>query len=190
MEKKAILALEDGRIYEGVSFGATGERYGEVVFNTGMTGYQEVLTDPSYKGQIVTMTYPLIGNYGINDEDAESRALWLEGFVINELCRQPSNWRSKRTLESYLKDHNVIGIQGVDTRALTKHIREAGAMRAAPSSSAVSTALWAVLTGLLISCVTKRKKSILARSAAIRACCLTTSSALIARLCFMMLAVM
>jgi len=134
MEKKAILALADGRIFEGVSFGAKGERYGEVVFNTGMTGYQEVLTDPSYKGQIVTMTYPLIGNYGVNDEDAESRALWLEGFVINELCRQYSNWRSKRSLESYLKDHNVMGIQGVDTRALTKHIREAGAMQAVLST--------------------------------------------------------
>jgi len=130
MEKKAILALEDGRIFEGTSFGVPGEHYGEVVFNTGMTGYQEVLTDPSYKGQIVTMTNPLIGNYGINDEDMESRALWLEGFVVREVCREPSNWRSAKDLHSFLKDYNVVGIEGVDTRALTRHIREAGAMRA------------------------------------------------------------
>jgi len=127
---EAILALEDGRIFEGTSFGVPGEHYGEVVFNTGMTGYQEVLTDPSYKGQIVTMTNPLIGNYGINDEDMESRALWLEGFVVREVCREPSNWRSAKDLPSFLKDYNVVGIEGVDTRALTRHIREAGAMRA------------------------------------------------------------
>ncbi len=126
---KAILALEDGRIFEGTSFGSPGEYTGEVVFNTGMTGYQEVLTDPSYKGQIVTMTYPLIGNCGINDEDAESRSLWLEGFVVHELCTTPSNWRSEKTLDAYLKEHNIIGIEGIDTRALTRHIREAGAMR-------------------------------------------------------------
>jgi len=100
-----------------------------VVFNTGMTGYQEVLTDPSYKGQIVTMTYPLIGNYGVNDADAESRSLWIEGFVVNELCPQPSNWRSEQTLNGYLKGHGIIGIEGIDTRALTRHIREAGAMK-------------------------------------------------------------
>jgi carbamoyl-phosphate synthase small subunit len=134
MEIKAILVLEDGRIFEGTSFGVPGERYGEVVFNTGMTGYQEVLTDPSYEGQIVVMTYPLIGNYGINNEDSESRSIWLEGFVVKELCRKPSNWRSERTLDSFLKDHNIVGIQGIDTRALTKHIREAGAMRAVIST--------------------------------------------------------
>jgi len=132
---KALLALEDGRIFEGVSFGAAGECAGEVVFNTGMTGYQEVLSDPSYKGQIVTMTYPLIGNYGVNDADAESRGLWLEGFVVKELCETPSNWRSEKDLGTYLLEHGVIGIQGVDTRALTKHIREAGAMRAVISTS-------------------------------------------------------
>jgi carbamoyl-phosphate synthase small subunit len=99
-----------------------------------MTGYQEVLTDPSYTGQIVTMTYPLIGNYGINDADAESRSLWLEGFVVNELCTEPSNWRSEKTLDRYLKEHGIIGIEGIDTRALTKHIREAGAMRSVIST--------------------------------------------------------
>jgi len=126
---KAILALEDGRIFEGTSFGSPGERSGEVVFNTGMTGYQEVLSDPSYKGQIVTMTYPLIGNYGINDEDSESRSLWLDGFVVNELCAKPSNWRSEKTVDTYLKEHNITGIEGIDTRALTRHIRNKGAMR-------------------------------------------------------------
>ncbi len=134
MGQKAILVLEDGRIFEGTSFGVPGEHYGEVVFNTGMTGYQEVLTDPSYKGQIVVMTYPLIGNYGVNDEDSESRSIWLEGFVVNELCRKPSNWRSEKNLDSFLKEHNIMGIEGIDTRALTKHIREAGAMRAVIST--------------------------------------------------------
>ncbi|MCK9274254.1 MAG: glutamine-hydrolyzing carbamoyl-phosphate synthase small subunit [Syntrophales bacterium] len=131
---KAILALEDGRYFEGESFGAEGERMGEVVFNTGMTGYQEVLTDPSYKGQIVVMTYPLIGNYGVNDNDSESRSLWLEGFAINELSRRASNYRSAGDLDSYLRKHGVPGIQGIDTRALTRHIREAGAMRAVLST--------------------------------------------------------
>jgi carbamoyl-phosphate synthase small subunit len=134
MEQKAILALEDGRIFEGMAFGVPGEHYGEVVFNTGMTGYQEVLTDPSYEGQIVVMTYPLIGNYGVNDEDSESRSIWLEGFVVNELCRKPSNWRSMKDLESFLKEYNIMGIEGIDTRALTKHIREAGAMKAVIST--------------------------------------------------------
>ena len=137
---KALLALEDGRIFEGVSFGAAGERAGEVVFNTGMTGYQEVLTDPSYKGQIVAMTYPLIGNYGVNDADAESRGLWLEGFVVKELSEAPSNWRSEKDLNTYLLENNIIGIQGVDTRALTRHIREAGAMRAVISTTDINPA--------------------------------------------------
>jgi len=131
---KALLALEDGRIFEGISFGATGECAGEVVFNTGMTGYQEVLSDPSYKGQIVAMTYPLIGNYGINETDAESRGLWLHGFVVKELSEAPSNWRSEKDLDVYLREHGVLGIQGVDTRALTRHIREAGAMKAVIST--------------------------------------------------------
>jgi carbamoyl-phosphate synthase small subunit len=136
---KALIALEDGRIFEGKSFGAGGECYGEVVFNTGMTGYQEVLTDPSYKGQIVTMTYPLIGNYGVNDEDSESRGLWLEGFVINELSKISSNWRSTTDLDSYLKQHNIMGVQGIDTRALTRHIRTAGAMKAVISTDDMDT---------------------------------------------------
>ncbi len=127
MKKKAILALSDGKVFEGFSFGAEGETTGEVVFNTSMTGYQEILTDPSYKGQIVTMTYPLIGNYGINDEDVESNKPYAEGFIVKEASEYPSNWRSKKTLGSYLKDNNIVGIQGIDTRALTKHIRDFGA---------------------------------------------------------------
>lgn len=134
MKQKAILALEDGRVFEGTSFGVPGEHYGEVVFNTGMTGYQEVITDPSYAGQIVVMTYPLIGNYGVNGDDSESRSIWLEGFVVNELCRKPSSWRSEQDLDSFLKEYNVMGIEGIDTRALTRHIREAGAMRAVIST--------------------------------------------------------
>jgi carbamoyl-phosphate synthase small subunit len=126
---KAMLALEDGRIFEGTSFGSPGEQTGEIVFNTGMTGYQEVLTDPSYKGQIVTMTYPLIGNYGITDEYSESRSLWLSGFVVGELCTTPRNWKSEKTLDTYLKEHNITGIEGIDTRALTRHIRDKGAMK-------------------------------------------------------------
>lgn len=124
---KAILCLEDGRIFLGESFGAQGETTGEVVFNTNLSGYQEVLTDPSYKGQIVTMTYPLIGNYGINEEDSESERPQVEGFVVRELSSPPSNWRSQKTLDQYLKEYNIVGIQGIDTRALTKHIRDAGA---------------------------------------------------------------
>lgn len=127
--KRAILALADGKIFEGRSFGAEGETIGEVVFNTGMTGYQEVLTDPSYKGQIVTMTYPLIGNYGINDEDMESQRPVVEGFIVKEACRFPSNWRSRKGIDQYLKDEGVIGIEGIDTRALTVHIREHGAQQ-------------------------------------------------------------
>jgi len=126
---KAILALEDGTIFEGESFGATGKRCGEVVFNTSMTGYQEILTDPSYKGQIVTMTYPLIGNYGINPEDFESEKPHLSGFVVREKSRMMSNWRAKENLDNFLKKHGVIGIEGIDTRALTLHIRSAGAMK-------------------------------------------------------------
>ncbi len=127
---KAILALEDGLYFEGISFGARGERSGEVVFNTSMTGYQEILTDPSYKGQIVTMTYPLIGNYGVNEEDFESVKPHVEGFVVRECCRYPSNWRSRKPLAEFLVEHGILGIEGVDTRALTKHIREAGALKA------------------------------------------------------------
>jgi len=128
--KQAKLVLEDGRVFTGESFGADGERTGEVVFNTSLTGYQEVLTDPSYKGQIVAMTCPLIGNYGVNEKDVESRRLWLEGFVVRELSGTVSNYRAQSDLATYLRENGVIGIQGVDTRALTRHIREAGAMKA------------------------------------------------------------
>jgi carbamoyl-phosphate synthase small subunit len=126
--KKAVLVLADGTVFEGYSLGAEGESVGEVVFNTSMTGYQEILTDPSYRGQIVTMTYSQIGNYGINDEDRESRQPWLAGFVVKEACDYPSNWRMTETLDAYLKRHNIVGIDGIDTRALTRHIREGGAV--------------------------------------------------------------
>ncbi len=131
---KAILALEDGKIFKGESFGAPGERFGEVVFNTSMAGYQEIITDPSYKGQMVTMTYPLIGNYGVNDEDIESRKPFLEAFIVKEYSKEASSWRSRKSLGDYLKENNVMGIEGVDTRSLTLHIREAGAMKAALST--------------------------------------------------------
>ena len=124
---KAILALADGKVFEGKSFGATGEISGEVVFNTSMTGYQEILTDPSYCGEIVTMTYPQIGNYGINSEDIESRQPFLSAFVVKEACTFPSNFRSEMTLDAYLKENNIIGIEGIDTRALVRHIRTVGA---------------------------------------------------------------
>ena len=125
--KPAILALADGTVFEGCAYGADGETVGEVVFNTSMSGYQEILTDPSYKGQIVTMTYPLIGNYGVNSEDVESRHPWVEGFIIKEGSVVPSNWRASRSLEEYLRECGVVGIQGIDTRALTRHIRDSGA---------------------------------------------------------------
>ena len=132
--KKAILALEDGSIYKGRSFGAMGERFGEVVFNTAMSGYQEVLTDPSYKGQIVLMTYPLIGNYGINPQDSESRKPFIEGFIVKECSKIASNWRSTESLPEYFQKNNIVGIEGIDTRALTLHIREKGAMKAVIST--------------------------------------------------------
>ncbi len=126
---KAILALADGTVFEGLAFGAEGEAVGEVVFNTGMTGYQEVLTDSSYKGQIVTMTHPHIGNTGVNLEDLESQAPVAEGFVVREACPAPSNYRAAGTLEDYLREHGVVGIQGIDTRALTRHLRDGGAQQ-------------------------------------------------------------
>ena len=135
---RAILALEDGRIFEGESFGATGTRVGEVCFNTSMTGYQEVLTDPSYRGQIVAMTYPLIGNYGTNALDQESPEPHVRGFVIEELSEVPSNWRSEASLEEYLQRWKIPGVQGIDTRALTRHLRERGAMKACLTSEALS----------------------------------------------------
>jgi carbamoyl-phosphate synthase small subunit len=130
MPTTAILALEDGRYFQGTSFGSTGTTTGEICFNTSMTGYQEVITDPSYRGQIVSMTYPQIGNYGISPEDAESSQPHIRAFVIGELCRTPSNWRSTQPLDTYLASHGVLGIEGIDTRALTKHLRSLGAMRA------------------------------------------------------------
>jgi carbamoyl-phosphate synthase small subunit len=138
--KPAVLALADGTIFEGTAFGADGECVGEVVFNTGMTGYQEVLTDPSYKGQIVCMTYPLIGNYGITPEDVESRRPFVEGFIVKEACPYPSSWRSAQTLGAYLKEWGIVGIQGIDTRALTKHIRDRGAMEGVISTIDLSPA--------------------------------------------------
>lgn len=134
LSKKAILVLEDGRAFRGASFGSEGETFGEMVFNTSMTGYQEILTDPSYAGQIVAMTYPLIGNYGVNEEDNESRRPWVEGFVVREASRVASNWRSTETLGSYLSRHKIVGIEKIDTRALVRHIRDKGAMRAGISS--------------------------------------------------------
>jgi carbamoyl-phosphate synthase small subunit len=131
---KAILVLETGRTFHGASFGAEGETFGEMVFNTSMTGYQEILTDPSYAGQIVCMTYPLIGNYGVNSEDVESRRPWAEGFVVREASRVASNWRSQETLDAYLKRNKIVGIEHIDTRALVRHIRDKGAMRAAIST--------------------------------------------------------
>ncbi len=135
-----LLALEDGRVFRGEAFGATGTSFGEICFNTSMTGYQEVLTDPSYRGQIVAMTYPLIGNYGTNAEDQESDQPHVRGFVVGELSPIPSNYRSEDTLEHYLKSWNIIGLQGIDTRALTKHLRTRGAMRAVISTEDMTDA--------------------------------------------------
>src|SRR4030042_4002583 len=133
-QTKAVLLLEDGAIFEGTSFGAEGQRCGEVVFNTSMTGYQEITTDPSYHEQIITMTYPLIGNVGTNPRDWESRKVYARGFIVKENCI-PSNFRSKKSLSDYLKKNNVIGLEGIDTRALVKHIRTQGAMRGIISST-------------------------------------------------------
>ena len=132
---KAILLLEDGTVFEGDSFGAIGQKCGEVVFNTSMTGYQEILTDPSYNEQIITMTYPLIGNCGTNKCDWESRKVFASGFIVKENCEYPSNWRNKDSLGDYLESNNVIGLEGIDTRKLVKHIRTIGAMRGIISST-------------------------------------------------------
>ena len=126
--KKTILLLEDGRVFTGDPFGSEGETVGEVCFNTGMTGYQEILTDPSYCRQIVTMTAPHIGNYGVNLDDIESNKIQVAGFVVKESTNIPSSWRSTHSINNYLKEQNIVGIQGVDTRALTRHIRDQGAM--------------------------------------------------------------
>ncbi|MBW2187184.1 MAG: glutamine-hydrolyzing carbamoyl-phosphate synthase small subunit, partial [Deltaproteobacteria bacterium] len=132
---KAILALADGRVFHGQHIGSEGETFGEVVFNTSLSGYQEILTDPSYCGEIVTMTYPLIGNCGINSEDVESDRPHLSGLVVKECSEYPSNWRSEMTLNEYLKINNIVGIQGIDTRALVKHIRDHGAQTGVISST-------------------------------------------------------
>lgn len=136
MGVKAILVLADGTVFEGENFGAEGETIGEVVFNTSMTGYQEILTDSSYKGQIVTMTYTQIGNYGINEEDVESAGgIKAEGFIVKEACEFPSNWRSPSGLVEYMRKNSIVGIQGIDTRALTRHLRNHGAQMGIISSS-------------------------------------------------------
>ncbi|MBN2021071.1 MAG: glutamine-hydrolyzing carbamoyl-phosphate synthase small subunit [Sedimentisphaerales bacterium] len=132
---KAILLLEDGSVYEGTSFGAKGQKCGEVVFNTSMTGYQEITTDPSYYEQIITMTYPLIGNYGTNRLDWESRKIFAAGFIVKEDCPYPSNWRNQLSLSEYLKANGVVGLSGIDTRKLVRHIRTEGAMRGIISST-------------------------------------------------------
>ncbi len=140
---KGYLVLEDGTLFAGEGFGAIGELFGEVVFNTGMTGYQEILSDPSYCGQIVTMTYPLIGNYGINDGDFESRRPWARGFIVKELCDLPSHWQAVKSLSAYLAENGIPGLSGIDTRALTKHLRKTGTMRGviiATDSMAMPTA--------------------------------------------------
>jgi carbamoyl-phosphate synthase small subunit len=130
----AILVLEDGRAFAGEAYGATGETFGEAVFATGMTGYQETLTDPSYHRQVVVQTAPHIGNTGVNDEDAESRRIWVAGYVVRDPARRPSNWRARRSLDDELLANGIVGISGIDTRALTRHLRERGAMRCGVSS--------------------------------------------------------
>ncbi len=136
---KAFLALEDGTVFTGRSFGAIGEQWGEVVFNTGMTGYQEILTDPSYCGQIVVMTYPLIGNYGINREDCEAQKSFIRGFVVKEACHCPSNWRAGYRIDNFLAREGVTGVSGVDTRALTRYLRSCGTMRGVIAAGTVDT---------------------------------------------------
>ncbi len=138
---KAILLLEDGTVFEGQSIGAEGSAVGEVVFNTSMAGYQEILTDPSYYEQIITMTYPMIGNYGVNELDGESRKLFCSGFIVKEACRWPSNWRSEMSLGDYLAKNNIVGIEGIDTRKLVRHIRIQGAMRGIISSATTDISL-------------------------------------------------
>ena len=134
-QSEAILVLEDGRVFRGESYGAVGETFGEAVFSTGMTGYQETLTDPSYHRQVVVMTSPHVGNTGINDEDPESRRIWVSGYVVRDPARVTSSWRSVRSLDDELREQGVVGISGIDTRALTRHLRERGAMRVGISSA-------------------------------------------------------
>jgi carbamoyl-phosphate synthase small subunit len=136
---RALLVLEDGRTFQGDSYGAGGETFGEAVFATGMTGYQETLTDPSYHRQVVVMTAPHVGNTGMNDEDQESSRIWVSGYVVRDPARMPSSWRSRRSLDDALRDQGVVGISGIDTRALTRHLRERGAMRVGISSTETDT---------------------------------------------------
>jgi carbamoyl-phosphate synthase small subunit len=147
MTQQALLVLEDGRSFRGETFGAQGETFGEAVFSTGMSGYQETLTDPSYHRQVVVMTAPHIGNTGMNDEDPESRRIWVSGYVVRDPARVPSSWRSVRTLEDELRAQGVVGISGIDTRALTRHLRERGSMRVGISSTETDPA--ALLTRVL-----------------------------------------
>ena len=135
---KALVVLEDGFSLEGECFAGRGTVFGEVVFNTGMSGYQEMITDPSYKGQILTLTYPLIGNYGVNDEDAESASPQVEALLVKECCRRPYNRRAKESLDRYLNRHGIIGVEGIDTRSLTLHLRSAGTLKGAISTEAES----------------------------------------------------
>lgn len=137
-KKRAILALADGRVFEGCSFGAQGEAAGEVVFNTSMTGYQEILTDPSYEGQLVAMTYPQIGNVGVNAEDTESHKPFVTGFIVKEYTALPSNWRANQPLHEYMQHHGIVGIEGVDTRALVRHLRDHGAQVGVITTEALS----------------------------------------------------
>src|SRR6478735_12550923 len=130
MTTEAILVLEDGRTFRGESYGAAGETFGEAVFSTGMTGYQETLTDPSYHRQVVVMTAPHIGNTGMNDEDPESRRIWVSGYVVRDPSRVVSNFRARRSLDDELVENGIVGVSGIDTRAVTRRIRDAGAMRA------------------------------------------------------------
>jgi carbamoyl-phosphate synthase small subunit len=139
-QSPAILVLEDGSVFPGYAFAGAGEVCGEVVFNTGMTGYQEVITDPSYKGQIVTMTYPHVGNYGINPEDMESDGIYLEGFIVKEYHSRPSNWQSRQTLREFLEGHGKLGVEGLDTRALTRRLRLTGAMKGILSTETTEVA--------------------------------------------------
>src|SRR6476469_7514000 len=141
IRQSALMVLEDGRTFRGESFGAEGETFGEAVFSTGMTGYQETLTDPSYHRQVVVMTAPHVGNTGVNDEDPESRRIWVAGYVVRDPARVPSNWRSKRSLDDELRAQGVVGISGVDTRALTRHLRERGAMRVGISTTETDPAV-------------------------------------------------
>ena len=135
MKKQAYLVLADGSFYEGFSFGGETDTFGEVVFNTSMIGYQEMLTDPSYAGQILVPTYPLIGNYGVNDEDNETNRIQVRGFVVREECLQPSHYLNKKTIHEYLRDENIAGIYGLDTRAITRKLRSVGVMMGMITSS-------------------------------------------------------